>query len=226
NLAPLWGVDIVSYRDFNELVLRYEQPATAAERTINRWSEDLASHGVLYLRDWLTLGLDELLGWKMGDAVTYYFLGEHTEVHRRNMSKVKKLAMTHRAPPLRWWLMLALEQSGEVLFETTRPLALELEAELGVPLDYWAYRHGLTEPRERDEAPYPFLEAPIAASEARLVRQIIDTVFDNIEEQFDQCERVLHARAFSTHASSLPPRASHVADLARARHAAVAATPV
>lgn len=216
NLAPLWGVDIVSYRDFNELVLRYERPSTDAERTINRWSEDLASHGVLYLQDWQTLDLDDLLGWKMGDAVTYYFLGEHTELHRRNMSKVKKLAMTHREPLLRWWLMLALEQSGEVLFEATRPLALQLEAELGAPLDYWAYRHGLTEPSEH-RAPHAFLAESITPHEAEVVRKIIDTVFDNIEEQFDQCDRLLQARTFSTQASSLPPHASHLAKLATAR---------
>jgi len=224
NFAPIWGVDVVSYRDFNELVLRYPQPSTDAERTINRWSRDLASHGRLYLRDWKTLGLDELLGWRMGDAVTYYFLSEHTEVHRRNMSKVKKLAMAHRAPLSRWWLMLALEQSGDVLFEAIRPLALALEAELGAPLDYWAYRHGLVEPGERDAAPHAFLEDDITPREAHVIRHIIGTVFDNIEEQFDQCDRLLHERVFSTRASSLPPHPSHIAELVRARHAAITAT--
>src|SRR5262249_27141479 len=60
--VPLWAIDILGYRDFNECVLRYREPRSAAERAINRWTVDLASHGMLYLNDWLTLGLDRLLG--------------------------------------------------------------------------------------------------------------------------------------------------------------------
>jgi hypothetical protein len=216
NLAPLWGVDVVSYKDFNELVLRYEPPRSEAECSINRWAEDLATHGVLYLQDWHVLGLDELLGWKLGDAVTYYFLSEHTEVHRRNMSKVKKLAMAHRQPLLRWWLMTALEESGGVLFGATRPLALALERELGAPLNYWAHRHGLVEPVGPRRAPHAFLGEPASARISEVVRTMIDTVFDNIEEQFDQCEHLLRSLAFSTEARLLPSRAGGPAAAIRA----------
>jgi hypothetical protein len=205
NFIPLWGIDVVSYADFSQLVLRYERPATVAEACINGWVDDLATHGVLYLQDWAALDLDDLLGWKMVEAIAYYFLSDHTEVHRRNMSKVKKLALSHRAPLLRWWLITALEEGGQVLFGVTRKIALELEDRLGVPLNYWAHRHGLVEPRDRTPVEHPFLGEALTLATVRVVREMIETVFDNLEQQFDLSYRIARSRVFTTQPQSLPP---------------------
>jgi hypothetical protein len=203
--TPLWGIDIVGYKDFNEIVLHYAAPTSPAERSINDWADDLAAHGVLYLQDWKALRLDSLLGWRMVDAISYYFLSEHTEVHRRNMAKVKKLAMAHSTPLLRWWLMFCLERGGEPLFECTRPLAEQVEADIGITLNYWSMRHGLVESSQRSSEPFPFLEQQPGPEQMGVIRRMIETVFDNLEEQFELSHAIARSGVFLARSPSLPP---------------------
>jgi hypothetical protein len=211
SFAPLWAIDIVGYRDFNELVLRYPAPRTDAERAINQWSSELSSHGVLYLQDWKALRLDSVLGWRMVETIAYYFLGEHTELHRRNMAKVKKHAMYHTDPKIRWWLMYALEQSMAQLLAQTAPLAREAEEELGITLNFWAHRHGLNEPRRPDGAAVEFLALPLSDTEKATIEQIITTVFGNMQELLDLSYSVARSGIFITLPASVPPR--HVSEI-------------
>src|SRR5262249_40852052 len=115
--VALWGMDITSYRDFNELVLRYPTPRSADERAINAWTEELATQSALYLRDWRALGMDRFLRWDAGETIAFYFLGQQSEVHRHNMARVKRYAFRHKQPAVRYWLMQALESSRATLFE-------------------------------------------------------------------------------------------------------------
>lgn len=203
--TPLWGIDIVGYKDFNDIVLRYPNPQSTAEMAINRWAEQLATHGVLYLQDWKALRLDAILGWRMVDAIAYYFLSEHTEVHRRNMAKVKKHAMRNTAPLVRWWLMLALEEGGKPLFEATKGIALDVEEDLGITLNYWAGRHELVEVLGQHDLQFPFLQQEVTDEQSAVIEQIIRTVFDNLEEQFELSYSTARSGIFSTRPQSLPP---------------------
>jgi hypothetical protein len=184
SFMPVWAIDIVGYKDFAEVVLEYAAPQSVAERAINRWAVDLASHGALYIQDWKALRLDAVVGWRMLDTISYYFLGDHTEVHRSNMARVKKHAMRHDSPLIRWWIMYALERSKQALLERTRPIANEAEAELGITLNYWGYRHGLLEPKSADREHFAFLNESMTEADAELVREVILTVFDAAEQQF------------------------------------------
>lgn len=221
----IWGVDIVGYKDFNELVLRYSEPSSLAERHINRWTEELATHNVLYLQDFRALRLDGILRWDMGEAVAFYFLSEQTEVHRCNMAKVKKYAMKYKQPALRWWLMKALETSGEPLFECTTSIAERVEREEGITLNYWTGRHYLAHPRrEADPELEQFspLAQPIFASDSEVVMAIINTVFDNLHEQFDLSHKEALSAVFVKQPASLPPpRMSGIVARARESVAAV-----
>ena len=205
SFTPVWGIDVVGYKDFNELVLSYPGGTSAQERTINRLASDLASHGSLYLQDWKALRLDKILGWRMIDVISYYFLSEDTEVHRHNMAKVKKHAMRHHNPLLRWWLMFALQSANGVLLEATRPVAQAAEADLGVTLNYWAYRHGLAEATGWRGAEFLFLEQAATEDERNTIGEVLDTVFDNFEEQFALSESVGRSGVFAALPRSLPP---------------------
>jgi len=204
----LWGVDLAGYKDFNELVLRYPRPRNGLERRLNRWTENLASHAALYLRDWHELEMDRLLGWDAGETIAFYFLSSETEVHRRNMARVKRQAFAHSEPLMRFWLMKALESAGEPLFRRTAPLAAAIEAEHDVVLDYWGNRHhrahapGAATSAEIDEL---FLSRVMSPGQAEAASEIIDTVFDNITEQFALSLDVASRQVFVKQARSLPP---------------------
>jgi len=204
----LWGVDIAGYKDFNELVLSYPRPRNGFERTINRWTQNLARHGALYLRDWHALEMDRVVRWDAGETIAFYFLSRETEVHRHNMARVKRHAFRHSEPLLRFWLMKALESSGEPLFRRTAPLAEAVEGKYGVRLDYWGDRHqvshapGAATSTEIDEL---FLTQSMTLAQGDAACEIIDTVFDNIAEQFQLSLDVASRQVFVRESSSLPP---------------------
>jgi FAD/FMN-containing dehydrogenase len=185
--TPLWAIDILGYADFNQFVLRYREPSGPEERAINRWTEELASHNILYLKDWVALGLDDMLGWLPHQVIDYYFLGDHTEIHRHAMARAKHLAFTHTSPQLRFWLMRALESGSEVLFRAVKPLVEQVEGDSDVRLDYWGHRHYLVQPElpADDEADaVDFAAHLLSAEEERAALEIITVIFDNFERQF------------------------------------------
>ncbi|MDB4990218.1 MAG: hypothetical protein JWN04_5396 [Myxococcaceae bacterium] len=221
--VALWGIDIVGYKDFNELVLRYKQPQCALEREVNQQTDQLATHGALYLRDWQELELDSVLGWDAGETVAFYFLSEQTEVHRGNMAKLKKLAFGHPDAVSRSWLMHALESAGEPLFEATAEVAEQVEQDFGCRLDYWANRHARAHAHATaaSSTRRSFMAAAVGAEQAATIRHIIDTVCDNMEEQFTLSHRAGRQQVFVHAPATLPPpRESGYVLKAQATHGA------
>jgi hypothetical protein len=209
--VALWGVDIAGYKDFNELVLHYAEPQTPLEQALNEWTANLASHGGLFLRDWQALKVDEVLSWDAGETIAFYFLGNETEVHRRNMAKVKHRAFRNENPLVRFWLIKALEDSGEALFSATAPLAQAVEAQEQVTLDYWAHRHQLAEvpgSSSPQEIATLFLAQPLTAEQRSECCEIIDTIFENMAEQFDLSLATAWRQKCVRHSRTLPPSRS------------------
>lgn len=206
--TALWGVDIAGYKDFNELVLRYPEPQSALEAAINAWTENLAAHGALYLRDWQALDMDRVLRWNAGETIAFYFLSSETELHRRNMARVKHHAFRSKDPLVRFWLVKALESSGEVLFDVTSSLAGRVEHEYGVTLDYWANRHeiahraGVPESRDIDAL---FTARTLTPEQDAAACRAVDTIFDNMHEQFSLSLDAASKQVFIAEPRSLPP---------------------
>lgn len=140
-LVPLWTMDILGYRDLARYALTYANPQTDVENQINTWAGELSTHSGMFLRDWDGLGLDKRLGLTASETLEYVFLDPDLDVHRHHLITFAQLAMRHRDPALRWWLMTALEATGEAFFASTRPLAEAVERDSGVRLDYLAERH-------------------------------------------------------------------------------------
>jgi hypothetical protein len=185
-LALLWAPDILGYRDLVSYALSYATPAGERERAINRRLSLLRSHHRLFLRDWIALDMDEVLGWRASDTVDFYYRGEQTEPQRQSMSRFVKLAHRHPAPALRHWLIEALEASGEAFFRNTRSLALQVEGQDGIRLDYLAGRHALAHPAlvpdEQADA-VDFAREALDPGEQEIAIGMIGTVFDCLEKQ-------------------------------------------
>lgn len=219
SFVAVWGIDTVGYKDFNELVLGYRLPQSTNERALNRWTDILASHAALYVRDWRTLGMDDLLRWDAGQTIAFYFLSEQTEVHRRNMAAIKKLAFRNRPPILRWWLLRAIESAGETLFERTAELAAAVEQEFGVALDYWGYRHDTaSDAQVAIDLGARFLQEKMTPEECDVAHRMIDLVFDNMQEQFSLSYTMATEQLFLVRQEALPPPRPRSITLASATH--------
>lgn len=174
--VPLWTMDILGYRDLARYALSYADPQSEAEYAINRWAAELSSHSSLFLGDWAGLALDERLGFTASGTLEYLFLDPDLDVHRQHLMEFAQLAMRHKDPALRWWLMTALEATGEAFFAHTRPLAEAVEREFGVRLDYLAERH-CTSANVRPGRP----PSPLRAEDEDVAIGLVHTVFDALE---------------------------------------------
>jgi hypothetical protein len=180
--VPMWVMDILGYRDLNRYALTYAEPHSAAEHAVNAWASRLSKHSRLVMSDWQALGLDQRLGHAASDALEWLFLDPDMDLHRQNMIEFAKIALRHRDPALRWWMMVALESTGEEFFTQTRPLALAAETETGQRLDYLAGRHDSpaaahgTGGDNDGVAP-----APLIGDQLELAKNVTSHVFNSME---------------------------------------------
>ena len=182
---PMWVMDIMGYRDLNRYALRFASPQGASELAFNRWVQALQTHSELFLNDWDALGMDDALGWSASDTLEFLFLDAGTDIHRCNLAKFTKLAIAHESTALRFWLLEALEASGEAFFANTRELAQAVEGATGMRLDYLADRHYLVHAEGEGCAgrSHPFKSEPLSAEQAQISMAMVDTVFDAVDSQ-------------------------------------------
>jgi hypothetical protein len=193
---PRWIPDIMGYADLMTYALPFPAPATAAERALNRRVRLLASHHRLFAHDAAALGLDARLRWTAGETLRYLGIGPETEVQRRSMAAFLDAAFRHRSPIVRYWLVEALQASGEAFFDHGGRLARAVEHDDGVRLDYLADRHARAHPAldpDPEADAVVFTELPVTEAEQASALELIDMVFDRIEEQFDQSLRAVAA---------------------------------
>lgn len=185
--VALWVPDILGYRDLAAYALTYRDPSTARHRAINRWTHQLTSHHALFMGDWAALDMDNRLGWTASETIEFYMLGPQSELQRRSMATFVDLAFRYPDPSLRYWLVRALEASGDAFFARTSRLAHAVEAVCGTRLDYLAARHELA---HASLLPDPEAERVVFESESLSAVQVaaaigfIDAVFSALETQF------------------------------------------
>lgn len=185
---PMWVMDIMGYRDLNHYVYYYDQPSDPLARMINAWVSDLETHSMLFLADWKALNMDELLGWSARETLEFCFLDPGMDVHRRNIFEFMKAGLRHPEPVLRFWLMHALEASGDAFFQHTRELAVAAEANGVGPLDYLADRHAQAHPnpqRSLTDLKAVFMAESLTPAQIEVAEGMIDLVFDALEAQLD-----------------------------------------
>jgi hypothetical protein len=193
---PLWIPDVMGYGDLMTYALPFAEPRTAAERALNRTVRLLASHHRLFAHDVAALRLDERVGWTAGESLRFLGYGQETDLQRETMAAFLDAAYRHRSPVVRYWMVEALQGSGEAFFAHTRRLAGELESRDGVRLDYLADRHPRAHPRlepDPEADAVAFTRLPVTAAERAAVADIVNMVFDRVERQFDQSLRAVAA---------------------------------
>lgn len=216
---PLWIPDIMGYSDLMTYALTFPDPSGPEERALNRRVGLLASHHRLFAHDAAALHLDERLNLTAGETLRLLGYAPRTDLQRRSMAAFVDAAFRYPTPVIRYWLVEALQGSGEAFFHHGSMLAEDVEARDGVRLDYLADRHPLAHP---DLDPDPeadavaFTRLPVTADERDIAIRVVDTVFDQLEMQFDQS---LHLVGRGL------PRPAHVSDgAAEARRRAVMAS--
>lgn len=194
-LVPQWAMDILGYRDLTRYALSYDNPQSEPEHLINSWASELSTHSGLFLGDWDSLGLDKELGFTASDTMQYLFLDPDQDLHRQHLIEFAKLALRHRDPALRWWLMAALEATGESFFACTRPLAEAVERETGLRLDYLTERHC---PGEEASRACPALPPELLRPEDESIAvDLVNTVFDAMELNLTRSYAAVRARLYS-----------------------------
>ncbi len=194
---PMWVVDILGYRDLNKYAMTYAHPQDPAQRAINTWARRLSAHSGLFLSDWDALELDEMLGYSAGQMLEFLFLDQDMDHHREHLIEFAKLALRYRDPAVRWWMMAALESTGEQFFAHTQPLALAVEQDTGARLDYLSGRHDAPEVGTNtggavDGVPL----APLSAPGRDAALMLVDHVFDSMEDQLWRSLAVARANKF------------------------------
>ncbi len=194
---PMWVMDFLGYRDLNKYAMTYADPQDSAQRAVNAWARRLSTHSGLFLSDWDALELDRLLGYSASETLEFLFLDQDMDLHREHMIEFAKLALRHRDPAVRWWMMAALESTGEQFFAHTQPLALAVERETGMRLDYLSGRHDAPEAAtdtggEMDGVP----PAALSAEGCDAALRLVDHVFDSMEDQLWRSLAVVRANKF------------------------------
>jgi hypothetical protein len=193
--VPLWIPDIMGYADLMTYALADPEPRDAAERALNRHAARLACHHRLFLADAATLDLDGALGWGAGETLRFLGHSSATELQRGSVAAFVDIAFRYRSPVARYWLMEALQASGEAFFQHGSVLARAVERRLGRPLHYLADRHRLAHPTlDPDPAAdaVRLAQLPATAAEQRAALEGIDTVFDRLTAQMDQSLREMN----------------------------------
>ena len=182
---PLWIPDIMGYADLMTYALPFPDPGSPQERAVNRRVRLLASHHRLFAHDAAALHLDERLRWTAGKSLRFLGYGKETELQRAGMALFLDAAYRHPSPVIRFWLVEALQGSGEAFFHHGSRLAGELESRDGIHLDYLADRHPLAHPGldpDPEADAVVFMRLPVTAAERDIALGIINTVFDQVEE--------------------------------------------
>jgi hypothetical protein len=114
------------------------------------------------------------------------------------MASFVKLAAAAADPVLRYWLMTALEATGDSFFHHTAQLAAVAEREIGRPLDYLANRHTAIHPAlaPDDEADAVVFEREALNAEGRdAAIEMVHVVFDAIESQYSHSLELVQEEA-------------------------------
>ncbi len=196
---PMWIMDILGYRDLNRYAMTYPEPRTPAESAVNAWAARLSTHSGLFISDWEALDLDTLLGYAASDTLAFLFLDRDMDLHRQNMIEFVKLALRHRDAAIRWWMMAALESTGEEFFHQTRRLAAIVEKDTGARLDYLSGRHDAPCP-DANANEYDIVQpAELSAEALTTTLTVVEHVFDAMEAQLWRSLAVARANKFDIH---------------------------
>jgi hypothetical protein len=123
----------ISYRDDRSLDAHRESLSAHAD-------EDM-THSKLFMRDFKTLGWDDLLGWRPSEVLHWLFSSEVNAHLRRRTTAITKLVIEAQDPMVRYAVVESIEACGNALFRHTERVAERYAARTGRELVYWGAFH-------------------------------------------------------------------------------------
>jgi hypothetical protein len=123
----------ISYRDDRSLDAQRESLSAHAD-------EDM-THSKLFMRDFKTLGWDDLLGWHPSEVLHWLFSSEVNADLRRRTTAITKLVIEAQDPMVRYAVVESIEACGNALFRHTERVAERYTARTGRELVYWGAFH-------------------------------------------------------------------------------------
>lgn len=146
----LYFVNFIMYfREMNRYHISYESPVSpspppeferVAEAISEHAREDM-THAHLFMRDFESLGWDELLDWKPSEVLHWLFTSDLTESLRRRTVTIARLCIEAEDPIQRYAVIEAIEACGHALFRRTAELAAEYTNKTNTRLIYWGDHH-------------------------------------------------------------------------------------
>lgn len=182
---PLWIMDIMGYRDLQKYVVMYPFPNTEAQKKINGYAKELASHSKLFLTDWQQLDMDKKLQWTSSQTLDFLFHYPLMDIHRKNRITFIKKGVTLQDPTLRFWFLYILEASGYSFFKNIQILALKAEREEKIVLNYLAHRHQSTSFVDKGQLENFFFSKGLNTEQKQEIKILIGLVFDALERNLD-----------------------------------------
>ncbi|RYE83190.1 MAG: hypothetical protein EOO75_19645, partial [Myxococcales bacterium] len=119
--APMMIDFTMGFRDFNRYFVTTGEGGDALAQALDVHAAEDATHSSLFLEDWVTLGLDERLGWSPSD-VFWWMTSDHTQAARRADFELTRLVWQNPDPRLRFALVETMEIAGQVFFRHTVPI--------------------------------------------------------------------------------------------------------
>jgi hypothetical protein len=174
----------VSYRD-----ARDADPQRAA---LSAHADEDMTHSRLFMRDFKTLGWDDMLGWRPSEVFHWLFSSAVNESLRRRTTAITKLYIEAQDPAVRYAVVEAVEACGNALFRHTKQLADRYTARTGRELIYWGeyHLHRETGHAVEDDAEGEFERMELTPEQrAAAIRRAV-RAFELIDEQNSEMLRL------------------------------------
>ena len=178
---------IMYFRELNLYHISYGRyrDADPQRAALSAHADEDMTHSRLFMRDFKTLGWDDLLGWRPSEVFHWLFSSPVNEALRRRTTAITKLYIEAQEPAVRYAVVEAVEACGNALFRHTKELADRYTARTGRELIYWGEHHLARETghavEDDAEGEFETLELTPAQRDAAIRRVV--RAFELIDEQ-------------------------------------------
>jgi hypothetical protein len=137
-MAPYLAFFVMSFGDFNRLVLRDADAGDPYQEMVNRHSHEDDDHWEWLLSDLIKLGHGEAKA-SLPEHIRFLW-GSETEKSR--MLAYRLCGLVYKAPPLlKLAVIEALELSGQAFFDHLTPIAAKIRAQNDLELSFFGHVH-------------------------------------------------------------------------------------
>jgi hypothetical protein len=134
---------IMYFRELNLYHISYNgaRSLDTQRESLSAHADEDMTHSRLFMRDFKTLGWDDMLGWHPSEVLHWLFSSDLNEDLRRRTTAITKLVIEAQDPLVRYAVVESIEACGNALFRHTNRIAEHYAARTGRELVYWGPFH-------------------------------------------------------------------------------------